>query len=209
MLVNMRKIVNSPYAHRSITQGGFLFKEMRVVSKLLVEGLSDEDVYTKITEDNLFQYPTEKYIRGNVGRCLLCLKLINSSELISRIAFESNESTYQMCLYSMMKYSRLVWDFMVSVIGEKYRNQNTNFTKGDINVFFTRLQEQDDAVASWSEATISKYKSIIKGGLVSCGFLNNIQSQQLNYILIDPALERAIRVNGDMIALPAFNCIGE
>ena len=114
-----------------------------------------------------------------------------------------------MCLYSMMKYSRLVWDFMVSVIGEKYRNQNTNFTKGDINVFFTRLQEQDDAVASWSEATISKYKSIIKGGLVSCGFLNNIQSQQLNYILIDPALERAIRVNGDMIALPAFNCIGE
>lgn len=51
-------------------------------------------------------------------------------------------------LYAMMKYNLLVWDFMPTVIGEKYRMQELDFSRKDLNVFFFRLQEQNDTVAS-------------------------------------------------------------
>ena len=49
---------------------------------------------------------------------------------------------------------------MLTVIGEKYRLRDTSFGKIDLNTFFMRLQEQNDAVASWSDATITKLKQI-------------------------------------------------
>lgn len=49
----------------------------------------------------------------------------------------------QISLYAMMKQYRLVWDFMITVIGEKYRFTDTTFGKIDLNSYFLRLQEQD------------------------------------------------------------------
>ena len=56
--------------------------------------------------------------------------------------------------------------FMITVIGEKYRLEDLNFGKIDINSYFSRLQEQDDWVATWSDSTISKLKQVIKKTLV-------------------------------------------
>ena len=61
----------------------------------------------------------------------------------------------------MMRYNRLVWEFMIQVIGEKYRNQDFSGTEKDLSALFTRLQAQDDSVSSWSEATINKIKEDI------------------------------------------------
>jgi hypothetical protein len=60
----------------------------------------------------------------------------------------------------MMKKSRLVWEFMLIVIGEKYRLRDMSFGKIDLNTFFMRLQEQNDTVTSWSDSTITKLKQI-------------------------------------------------
>ena len=62
----------------------------------------------------------------------------------------------------MMRYNKLVWDFMLTVIGEKYRTQDFDFTNQDMNVFFMGLQEQNDDIASWSESTITKIKQVLR-----------------------------------------------
>ena len=99
-----------------------------------------------------------------------------------------------------------MWDFMTLVIGEKYRQNDMSFGRMDLNVFFMRLQEQDDHVAAWSDSTIAKIKSVIIRVLIENGYLNNNRSEHLNRILIDRTLENAIRSNGDARALAAFNC---
>lgn len=43
------------------------------------------------------------------------------------------EIAKQICLYAMMKQYRLVWDFMVTVIGEKYHLKDLSFGKIDLN----------------------------------------------------------------------------
>ena len=73
----------SPYSGTgSLTREQFLFFEMRTTAKLMIEGLSDEEIYERIYEDNLFQFPTEKSIKSITSGCVRRLKSLNNNELV-------------------------------------------------------------------------------------------------------------------------------
>ena len=197
--------VTSKY-NGGLTREQFLFHEMRTTARLLVEGLSEEETVNKIIDENLFQYPTEREIKKMAQVCITRLKAMNDDTLISAVASESGNVAKQICLYAMMKYNRLVWDFMITVIGDKYSQKNLSFSKFDVNVFFTRLQEQDDNVATWKESTINKIKQVLIKVLVENEYLDSIKSDHLNPVLISSLLQNSIKSNNDDKALAAFNC---
>ena len=200
--------IDSPYrGSASLTREQFLFYEVRTTAKLLQEGLSSEDAIKRITEENLFQYPTEKAIKKIAQGCIRRLEAMDSDELVQAIANDPSDVSKQICLYAMMKQYRLMWDFMITVIGSKYRQQDFTFSRRDLNAFFLQLQEQDDLVASWSEATIKKMISVISRVLVETEYIDNAKSLTLNPVLISRTLENALRESGDTLALLAFNCL--
>lgn len=194
----------SPY-RASITREPFLFYEMRVAAKLLNEGATDEEALERISNENLFQYPTEKSIKRMARACISRLRNLNDDSLIAAIAQQPQDVSKQLCLYAMMKQHRLVYDFMLTVVGEKYRQQNYSFGKMDLNVFFLRLQEQDDSVATWSDTTITKIKQVLVRILVENEYLDDVKAEQLNPVFLHSVLENAIQTNGDEAMLPAFN----
>ena len=179
---------------------------MRTTAKLLHEGCSSEEVVERIISDNLFQYPTEKSVRKMALACLRRLDALEDNSLVEAIATQPSDVAKQICLYAMMKQYRLIWDFMITVIGEKYRLSDTTFGKIDLNSYFLRLQEQDDWVATWSDSTITKLKQVIAKMLVENEYIDSIRATKLNPVWLHPVLENAIRENGDEIALPAINC---
>lgn len=201
----MTNINTSPY-RGSLTREQFLFHEMKTTAKLMVEGLNREQVINEIVENNLFQYPTEKMIESLAKTCITRLNAMNDESLIQAIATQPADAAKQICLYAMMKHSRLVWDFMLSVIAEKYRLQDFSFGKSDLNIFFLRLQEQDDGVAKWSPLTIGKIKQVLTKTLVETEYLDSTKAERLNPVLLGSTLENAIRSKNDTAALPAFNC---
>ena len=138
--------------------------------------------------------------------CLKRLAALGDDSLVQAIATQPSDVAKQICLYAMMKQYRLIWDFMITVIGEKYRLSDTSFGKIDLNSYFLRLQEQDDGVATWSDSTIAKLKHVITKTLVENEYIDNTRATKLNPVWLQPVLENAIRSNGDEIALPAFNC---
>lgn len=199
--------MNSTYPYiASLTREPFLFYEMRTTAKLLASGLSDEETVVQITADNLFQYPTEKSIARMAKACIKRLYAMEDADLIHAIATQPTEIAKQICLYAMMKQSRLVWEFMLTVIGEKYRLKDSSFGRIDLNTYFIRLQEQDDTVASWSEGTITKLKQVLAKILVETEYLDDVRADHLNPVYLHPILENAIRSHGDLAVLPAFNC---
>ena len=203
----MAKTNESPYkGSAQITREQFLFYEMRTTAKLMREGLKDEEIIDRIVEDNLFQYPTEKSIRQMAKACVSRLKAMEDEDLIEAVASQSSETAKQICLYAMMKQYRLVWDFMITVIGEKYRMQNFSFSQMDVNIFFMQLQEQDDYVAGWSESTMKKIRQILIRVLAENEYLDDIKADHINPVWLNPVLENAIRSNNDDRALAAFNC---
>lgn len=195
----------NPYI-ASLTREPFLFYEMRTAARLISEGTADEQAVEQIVRDNLFQYPTEKSIKRMARACIRRLRNLDDDSVIAAIAEQPQDVAKQLCLYAMMKQHRLVYDFMLTVVGEKYRQQDFAFSKMDLNVFFLRLQEQDDGVAAWSDTTITKLKQILVRILVDTEYLDDVKADHINPVLASSILENAIRSNGDEAMLPAFNC---
>lgn len=190
----------------SLTREQFLFYEIRIVSALLCQGMSREEVIQKIKKDNLFQFPTEREISSIANTCFRRIDALHSDTLAHLLYEAPTEVAKQTNLYAMMKYNRIVWEFMTAIVGEKFRTQEFDFGHKDVNVFFFRLQEQSNTVASWSDGTIKKVKQVLVKSLVECGYLDSNKATHLNPISIAPELEDEIRANQDLAALPAFNC---
>ena len=202
------KVLKEPADYKaSITREQFMFYEMRTTAKLLMEGLSDKEIISRILAENLFQYPTERQIRSQTQACLKRLHGLNDDSLVEAIATQPSDTAKQVCLYAMMKYNRLVWDFMVTVIGEKYRNRDMSFSRRDLNVYFIRLQEQIDTVAAWSDSTVARAKLVLLRVLVENEYLDSKDADHLNPVWLDRQLENTIRASHNEAVLPAFNCL--
>ena len=199
------KSMSPYYGSGQLTREQFLFYEMRTTAGLMTEGLDDKEIINRIVDENLFQYPTERTIRTVASACVRRLQALQDGSLVEAIKSEPMEVSKQICLYAMMKRYRLVWDFMVTVIGEKYRQQDFSFSPVDVNTFFLQLQEQDDYVAGWTENTMKKIRSVLIHVLVENEYLDNNRSDHLNPVWLQPILENAIKTAGDDIALKAFN----
>lgn len=191
----------------ALTREQFLFKEMRITAMVLSEIEDDDAAFQKIVDENLYQYPTEKTIKSIAKACMRRLRLL-SDKLIDIVAYGSVYDAKQICLYAIMKDNKLVWDFMIDLIGEKYRTQDFNFSIKDMNVFFLNLQEQNEVVASWSDSTIYKIKTVLKNILIENGYLDDKKSEELNQVLLGLDLETEIKNNHDDTALIAFNYFG-
>ena len=189
-----------------LTREQFLFYEIRIMASLVSQGYTKAEAIEKIKEENLFQFPTERMTASIANTCFQRLSALESDALVYHLANATADVAKQINLYAMMKHNAIVWDFMTTVIGEKFRTQEFEFSKKDLNIFFFQLQEQNDAVASWSDATISKIKQVLNKCLVECEFLDSVRATQLNPVAIVPELEDDIRANNDMAALAAFNC---
>lgn len=190
----------------SLTREQFLYYEIRIVASLILEGMSRTDILKKVKEENLFQFPTERMVSSIVGTCFKRIDALPSQTLVAYLSEAPAAVAKQVNLYAMMRYNGIVWDFMTTVIGEKFRTQEFAFSRKDLNIFMFRLQEQNDAAAAWSDATVGKIKQVLAKTLVECAYLDTARSMQLNPVTIVPELEDEIRQCGDTAALPAFNC---
>lgn len=197
--------VTMPY-NGGLTAEQFLFYEIRIVSKQYLDGKSIDEIIESIKRDNLFQYPTERKISKLARACHRRIVALDNKKLAYELANAPIEVAKQINLYAMMRYNRLVREFMTDIIGEKYRQHDFSYTKKDINVFFSRLREQNDDIAAWSEQTITKLKQVLTKCLIETEMLDSFHARELNPIFISAELESGIRENNDLTALSAFNC---
>ena len=189
----------------SLTREQFLYYEVKIVSQLLIQGLNKEQCLELIIKENLFQLPTEKSIKTLFRGIYKRLSIAGTPNLIELIANGVSEISKQASLYLLMRYNKIVYDFMVNIIGEKFKNFDFSFDKYEVSVFMSKLQFENEIVSTWSESTINKIKSILIKCLSDTGYLNNIRSNNLNPIILYDEVLECIKENGDNEMLQAFN----
>lgn len=192
--------------YRALSRERFLWKEMRVVAKLLVQGYSANDIKHKAMDENIFEYPTLSMVRDRTNVCLKRLEGMESQVLLESVVNLAPDTAKLICLYATMKQNKTICDFMVSVIGEKFRTMDMSFSRGDITMFMHRLQEQDAAVATWSAKTVARSESTLGNILIETEYLDSYTTGHINTVWIPSFLKDAIIDNGDSHLLPAFNC---
>lgn len=192
-----------------LTREQFLLREIRLVARMRLEGLSDEEILAQSVDDNLFQYPTTRQSRNIATVCLARLDNIGQPDLERLLAQDEgvHEDAAQCNLYAMARTYRLVRQFLVEEIGTRYRTFNFTFGRIDMNAFFTRLTVESDTVAGWSDGTIAKIKAVLRTCLHQAGILAAVDACELTPIFLGPELRRGMLANGDADLLPAFNCL--
>ena len=198
---------NKPQYLGSITREQFLFYEHRAVAKLILEGKPYEEILKEATEENLFQYPSTKSYKSITRACYKRLTFTGDNRIVDLVANATSSTAKQALLYAMVCQNLLVRDFMIDVIGEKYKANSLDFNKTDVNHFFVRLFSRVDTAATWSDVTVQKIKSVLVKCLVEAGFLNTIKSTKLNQIAVNDELIDLIKDRGEYEVLPAFNVI--
>lgn len=189
-----------------LTREQFLFYEIRTIASLLCAGNDRKEIYAKVAQENLFQYPTERMIRSMTNACFKRIDALKSKTSVDFLANAPTSAAKQINLYAIMRENGIVYDFMIDVIGEKYRTQQMDFSHKDINCYFDALQEYYPASADWSESTRAKIRQVLTKFLAECEYLDNVRSQALKPVFLYPETEEIIRQLGDEAALCAFNC---
>ena len=189
----------------SLTREQFLFREARIIAKLIVEGKDDSTIMDEIYKDNLFQYPTEKMLKNIIGVCLNRVKSLDHMGLINELAFGPLDLAKQINLYSIMRTNRLVRDFMINVVGSKLKNGDNSLSKLDVNLFFIHIREQDENASTWTDSTVQKIKQVLIKFLVDLGYLNSIKEGNLQPLYVYPELIEGIKLNKDHDVLIVFN----
>ncbi|MFP3154925.1 DUF1819 family protein [Lachnospiraceae bacterium ZAX-1] len=103
--------ISKPY-NSCLTAEQFLFYEMRIVAKQCLEGRTVENIIEYVKRDNLFQYPTERKISKFVRACHKRIVALGNEKLVYEVANAPVEAAKQINLYAMMRYNRLVREFM-------------------------------------------------------------------------------------------------
>lgn len=189
----------------ALTREQFMFQEMRIIARLRIKGFSDQEILDRVFQENLFQYPTEREIKS---KCRACLKRLDSMAdipfAIEALANSAIGEAKQAALVALMCQSLLMQDFMINVIGEKYRRLDMTLTRRDMNLYFDRLAEQDDNVASWSDQTIEKLKAVIRACLRETEYIQGT-NETLHPVLLCDDFANALKNAGRRNFLPAFN----
>lgn len=192
----------------SLTAEQFLFSEIRIVSRLHLEGYARKELIEIIQKGNLFQYPTEREVARIARACHRRVLALENETLTEVLAHGPTDVAKQINLYAIMRDNCLVWDFMVRLIGEKFRSRDLSLSLKDVNVFFADLQAQEGSVSAWSEKTVQKIKSVLVRMLVETEYLDRPGATVLNPVFLCEELEQGILENQDFEALPAFHYFG-
>lgn len=197
-----------PYAG-SLTREQFMFREMRIVAKLYRQGMPWEEIAACVKENNLFQYPTDGQITSKCRACIRRLmRIADKPFFVDALAEGMLSEARQAALVAMMLESRLFEEFMIDVIGEKYRRADMTLTKKDLNLFFMELCERDERVAAWSVGTMAKIRGVIRQCLRETGYIRGYRDETLLPVLISEEFAQALKAAGLSAYLPAFHEMG-
>lgn len=182
----------------------FWFMEFKKVVSLLYEGYSLDDVKQLNLRENIFSAPTPLRAGQIFSTVSARIKSIDSS--FYPLFMESNLATQKIiALIAAMAQDTLFFDFVYEVIREKLIIGVNEFSDSDVRVFFKEKQQQDEKVAGWTDATLSRLGRSYKNMLYEAGMTDKSKNSRkiLKPILV-PELENWLSENGLGICIKAL-----
>ena len=204
----------APTTYRgTITREQWLSREMRIVARLMLEDgfTAPAALATYVQERNAFQYPTERELKSIARACTRRIASVSDDPAITQrltqlIAQGTADQLRQANLYAMMCDNRLVWEFVVNLVGDKYRRLDYSLRPYEVAAFIEGLRAQSETVDGWSDATRNKARQVLAKCIVECGMYDR-RAEELTPLLADFELTQIIRANGDERALAAFGIV--
>lgn len=194
---------NMPYVATNMTVG-LMYKELKLTSQMIQQGLTLKEIRQKSYEDNIYQARSENFKKTVTSILLTRIKTLDDN-LINMLSNANIDLEKQIAIYSVMKSDRLFFEFMREVYAEKIKNKENKIYSKDIEEFMQRKREQDPKVESWKNTTTNRLRSSYVGMLYDSNFAKkNKDYIEIIVPIIDSKLETYLKEINEKYYLDAM-----
>jgi hypothetical protein len=180
----------------TITNVPLRLRECRIVADLLLQGISDSQWKTTVTEGNVLQLKSAESIR-QVSRMLRARLEPMGEGLWEIVRDGSKELATQAALAATIKNSRLLGDFMDITLREQRALFAEKLEYRMWNEFIAGCRGRDPDMPDWGEATVARLRSSVFSILAEGGYLKDTRSLLMQNVFLDAALAAYLRDRGE------------
>lgn len=178
----------------SATKYLFWFVETKETARLMGAYPMDE-VRKIVIEENLYQQKSSSRLINEFG----CIKkrLEALPDELRKMMVTTDINTGKLIAFvGCMATDKLLFDLMYDVFRRKIYLGESILTEADLSVFFKDKQEQNEKIATITEASIKKLKQVYCKYMFEAGLLiGKTSNKQLNKPYIDQELRFALQRN--------------
>lgn len=179
-----------------IVAGSLLVPESREIAGLLLKGQDPEDWKDAVLKSNILQKRNPETARRQ-ARLIKKRLMLMKPALWEMIVNAHGDLATQAVMAAAIKHSRLLGDFMNTVIREHWRTFQKSVSITDWHHFMEVCAQADPEVDKWSDSTRSKLKQVVFRILAEAGYMNNTKTRVLQPVSIDPELKAYLNSNAE------------
>lgn len=179
-----------------IVAGSLLFKESKVLAKLLLEDCSDGVLQQKLFLDNILQKRSQATIKR---QATLIKKRLSTlyPDAWKLIVDGSVDVANQLLLIAAIKHSRLLGDFLLKIVKGHISLFNNQITMRDWEKFIEECSLIEPQVSNWSETTQKKLRQVIFRILAEAKIIDTTRSLKILPFFLQPEVKRLLVKNNE------------
>jgi hypothetical protein len=187
-----------------IVAGALIPSESRIIAQLTLDSVSKEQLKHLLTIENILQ-------KRSPATAIRAAELIKKrfalvdEDLLRIIATGSRQALMQALLVAAIKHNKLIGDFMLRVVKEKWRLFETKLKPIDWENFLLECEQTDETVLQWKVTTREKLGQVVKKCLVEAGFLESATNPTITPVLILPEIKTYLLENNEDYVLECMS----
>jgi hypothetical protein len=176
----------------TITSASLRLRESRIISDLLLQGVSEKDWKAALLERNVLQMGSVESIK-RISRLLRARLEPLGEGLWEMVRDGGREQAIQAVLAGAVKNSRLLGDFMDIAIREQRALFATKLEYRMWNEYIAGCRGRDPNMPHWSDTTVARLRSAVFSILSEAGYLKDTRSLLLQNVFVDAQLAAWLR----------------
>lgn len=182
----------------------FWFVEIKKIINLINDGMAEDEIKKLCIDENLFGVMKEYRAKRIYGY------IWNRAKKLDKILIDlfctSDLATQKVInLIAILKTDRLFFEFMFEVYREKNILGIPVIEDADVNIFFKKKEIQSEDIASWTDGTKRRLRSIYFNYLTDANLLTVVEKKKtITPPILDIALERYLETCGDGAIIKAI-----
>jgi hypothetical protein len=183
-----------------IVAGSLLLPESRKIADLLLRHVSPEQWHRAVFLDNILQKRSPAGIERHAR--LVRNRLMTFDDPIWRLIREGSVQTASQALMACaVKHSRLLGDFMDTVVRPHWQTFHRQIDAADWHRYLDRCAQIDPGVEAWQPATRYKLKQVVFRMLAEAGYIDNTRACRLLPVVLVPDIRDYLKDHGETYVL--------
>lgn len=180
----------------------FWFIEFKKIVELYYNGVDFDEIKRQCIDENLFGAINPNRERRMCGYLLTRLRSMDD-KLVSLFVRADIATQKLINLITIMNTNRLFFEFVYEVYRNKLIVGESSIDLKDGNIFITQKESQNEDLASWSESTKKKLRSLFLNILTEADMVKWVDDKKkkrcVNRVFVNMELENYLKSNNRSI----------